>query len=95
MRNYELTVILAPTIAEEEVPQAMEKLQGLVAKNGGTITDTQHWGRRRLSYPIEHHAEGTYVTLKLGLEPEKARDLENSLNIAEEYLRYLLLRVSD
>jgi len=95
LRNYELTVILTPTIAEEDIPQAMQKLQELVTKNGGTITDTQHWGRRRLSYPIEHHTEGNYVTMKLGLEPEKARDLETSLNIAEEYLRYLLLKVSD
>lgn len=95
MRNYELTVILSPTIAEEDLPQAMEKFQGLVTKSGGTVTDTQHWGRRRLSYPIEHHAEGTYVTLKLRLQPEKAQELENTLNIAEECLRFLLLRVSD
>lgn len=95
MRNYELTVILDPTIPEEEVPQAMEKLATLVGKSGGDIAETNHWGRRRLSYPIRRHAEGNYVMLKLGLEPEKTRELENSLGIAEEYLRHLLLRVDD
>ncbi|MBM3133261.1 MAG: 30S ribosomal protein S6 [Chloroflexi bacterium] len=95
MRSYELTVILNPTIAEENVPQAIEKLNALVAKNGGNIIETQQWGRRRLSYPIEHHAEGNYVMMKLGLEPSKARELEASLNLVEEYLRYLLLKVGD
>ncbi len=93
MRSYELTVIIDPTIAEEDVPETMEKLTGLIAKNGGEISETNHWGRRKLSYPIEHHGEGNYVMMKVGMEPEKTSGLEASLNITEEYLRHLLLRV--
>ena len=93
MRSYELTVILDPDIAEEDVPQAMDKLTALIAKSGGDITETDHWGRRKLSYPIGRHGEGNYVLMKLGLEPERTTDLESSLNLAEEYLRHLLLRV--
>lgn len=93
MRDYELAVILDPGIAEEDMPQALEKISTLVSKNGGEINETEQWGRRRLSYPIKHHAEGNYVIMKLELDPEKAAELENSLNIAEDCMRYLLLRV--
>ena len=95
MRNYELTIILNPDIAEEDVPQTMEKLSALIAKNGGEITDTEQWGRRKLSYPIRHHAEGNYVLMKLGLEPEKTIQLESDLNLVEDYLRHLLLRTDN
>ncbi len=95
MRNYELTIILNPDIAEEDVPQTMEKLSALIAKNGGEITDTEQWGRRKLSYPIRHHAEGNYVMMKLGLEPEKTIQLESDLNLVEDYLRHLLLRTDN
>ena len=95
MRNYELTVIINPDIAEEDVPQTMEKLSALIAKNGGEITDTDQWGRRKLSYPIGHHAEGNYVMMKLGLEPDKTTELENDLNLAEDYLRHLLLKADN
>lgn len=95
MRSYELTVILDPEIAEEDVPQAMDKLTTLIAKNGGDITETNHWGRRKLSYPIGRHGEGNYVLMKLGLEPEKTSDLESNLNLAEEYLRHLLIRANE
>ena len=95
MRNYELTIILNPDIAEEDVPQTMEKLSALIAKNGGEITDTEQWGRRKLSYPIKHHAEGNYVMMKLGLEPEKTTQFENDLNLVEDYLRHLLLRTDN
>jgi len=95
LRNYELTIILNPDIAEEDVPQTMEKLSALIAKNGGEITDTEQWGRRKLSYPIKHHAEGNYVMMKLGLEPEKTTQFENDLNLVEDYLRHLLLRTDN
>lgn len=95
MRTYELTVILDPDIAEEDVPQAMDKLTAIIAKNGGDIAETNHWGRRKLSYPIGRHGEGNYVMMKVGLEPEKTTELEAGLNLAEEYLRHLLLRADD
>lgn len=95
MRNYELTVIIDPNIAEEDVPQAMEKLTALVTKSGGSINETNQWGRRKLSYPIEHRGEGNYVMMKLELEPGMVSEFEGSLNLAEEYLRHLLVRLGD
>ena len=95
MRNYELTVIVDPDIAEEDVPQAIEKLTALIVKNDGNILETDHWGRRKLAYPIERHGEGNYVMMKLDLEPDKAKELEASLNLSEDYLRHLLIRIGD
>jgi small subunit ribosomal protein S6 len=95
LRNYELTVILDPDIAEEDVPHAMEKLASLVAKSGGSINETNHWGRRKLSYPIEHRGEGNYVMMKLEFEPAKIAEFENNLKLAEEYLRHLLVRLDN
>lgn len=95
MRSYELTLIIDPDIAEEDVPAAMEKLTTLIAKNGGSIIDIDRWGRRKLSYPIKHHGEGNYVLIKLEFEPAKASDLEASLNLTEECLRHLLVRLDD
>ena len=95
MQQYELTVILDPGILEEDVPQAMDKLNSLIAKNGGEVVDTDHWGRRRLSYPIKRHAEGNYVMMKMEMEPDKTRDLESEMNITSDYLRHLLIKVGE
>ena len=95
MRKYELTVIIDPNIAEEDVPQAMEKLTALISKNGGAVDETNHWGRRKLTYPIEHRGEGNYVIMKLQFEPAKIAKFEGSLNLAEEYLRHLMIKLGD
>ena len=95
MQQYELTVILDPDILEEDVPHAMEKLNSLIAKNGGEIIETDHWGRRRLSYPIKRHAEGNYVMMKMEMEPDSTSELESEMNITSDYLRHLLIRVGE
>lgn len=95
MRNYELTVIIDPDIAEEDVPQAMEKLTALVTRSGGGINETNHWGRRKLAYPVERRGKGNYVMMKLEFEPAKIAEFESNLNLAEEYLRHLLVRLGD
>ena len=95
MRSYELTVIINPDVSDEDVPQVMEKLAGFIAKDGGTVMETNHWGRRRLAYPIEHHDAGNYVVMQVGFEPDSTDNLSVSLNHSEEFLRHLLIRLDD
>ncbi|PIU56171.1 MAG: 30S ribosomal protein S6 [Chloroflexi bacterium CG07_land_8_20_14_0_80_51_10] len=95
MRSYELTVIIDPDIAEEDIPQAMEKFTTLITKSGGSITEVDHWGRRKLAYPIDHHGEGNYVMMQLEFEPVRTAELKVGLNLAAECLRHLLVRVGN
>lgn len=93
MSTYELTAIIRPDIAEEDVPQVQEKLSALVGENAGSVSQVNHWGRRRLAYPIKRFGEGNYVIVRLESEPERIGGIKSNLNLAEELLRYLLVRV--
>ncbi len=95
MRRYELTVIIDPEVAEEDVPKVLEKLNEFVTQRGGNVLELNQWGRRRLAYPINHRGEGNYVVMQFELEPDKTRELENSLYLSEEFLRHLLVRIDN
>ena len=95
MQGYELTVIMDPDIIEEDTPQALEKVSTLIDKSGGTVDEVNHRGRKRLAYPIDRHKEGNYVYLRLQLEAARTSELEADLNLASEYLRHLLVKLSD
>jgi small subunit ribosomal protein S6 len=92
MRDYELVYILTPDISDEALPEAMERVNRMVAGRGATITDSQRWGRRRLAYPIRRFLEGTYVVSQLQMTPERAVDVDSGLKLSEEVLRHLLVR---
>ena len=95
MRDYELTVVFSPEIAEEDFPDAIEKVSQVITQKGGSITGVNHWGRRKLAYPIKHFMEGNYTLTRFKFEPDSARELEASLDAAEEILRHLLVRLEE
>ena len=95
MRDYELVVILNPEVAEEDVPSAIEKVSQFITQKGGAVADVNHWGRRRLAYPIEHFMEGNYVITQFKLEPNLTSELEAELRLSDQILRHLLIRAGD
>lgn len=95
MRDYELVVIISPEVAEEEIPATLERISRFIIESGGSITEVNRWGRRRLAYPIKNFMEGNYVLTHFQMEPRLTADLEASLGISEEILRHLLVRLSD
>ena len=95
MRDYELTVVFSPEIAAEDFPEAIERVSQLITQKGGSITEVNHWGRRKLAYPIKHFVEGNYTLTRFKFEPDSARGLEASLYASEEILRHLLVRVEE
>ena len=92
LREYELVVVMSPDIADEDVPQAIERLTGAVQARGGEVEDVRQWGRRRLAYAIGRHTEGNYIITQIRLDPARAHELESGFAISEEILRHLLVR---
>ncbi|MSQ32878.1 MAG: 30S ribosomal protein S6 [Dehalococcoidia bacterium] len=92
LHEYDLVLILSPEIEDGAVPATVERVSQFVQNHGGEVVQSDHWGRRRLAYPIKRHNEGNYVRSQVKLAPERAGELEASLRITEDILRHLLVR---
>ncbi len=92
MRNYELMSIFRPDLEDQALQDAVEKLGGLIAARGGEVGSSDVWGRRRLAYPIKDFRDGIYSVSQLKLDPKGADDLERSLQLNDQIIRYLLIR---
>lgn len=95
MRDYELVVIISPEVTDEEFPVTLDKMNQFITDRGGSITEVNQWGRRKLAYPIGNFMEGNYVLTQFKIEPKQTAELEASLRLTEEILRHLLVRLSD
>ena len=95
LRDYELVIIVKPEIAEEEFEAILEKTSQFVTRNGGVVSEVERWGKKRLAYPIEHFMEGSYVLTRFKLKPTSSQELKASLQISEEVLRHLLIRLDE
>lgn len=73
----------------------LEKMNQFITDRGGSITEVNQWGRRKLAYPIENFMEGNYVLTQFKMEPKQTAELEANLRLTEEILRHLLVRLND
>ena len=93
LHNYELVLIISPEIMDEALATKMDDVSRLITEKGGVISNVEQWGKRRLTYPIEHFTEGNYVLTQFALKPGLSKELEAKLRISEEILRHLLIRI--
>ena len=94
MRAYELMVILDPSLEERTVQPSLDKYLNVVRTDGGTVDSVEVWGRRRLAYEIQKHAEGIYAVVNLTAEPATVKELDRQLGLNESILRTKVLRPS-
>ena len=92
MRHYEVMVILDPTLEERTIQPSLDAFLSVVKKDGGTVEKVDVWGRRRMAYEINKHAEGIYAVLDLQASPEAVQELDRQLNLNESVLRTKVLR---
>ena len=92
MRRYELMLIIRPDAPDEKAAAVIDRTTRYVVAEGGQIIKVAPWGRRRLAYPIDRHREGSYHIVVFESPAEAIAELERSLQITEEVLRYLVTR---
>jgi len=93
LRDYELVLIISPEVVEGKFDVVVDNVSQFITENGGTVSDVERWGKRRLAYPIEHFAEGSYVLTHFSLKPALTKELEANLQISEEVIRHLLVKI--
>lgn len=92
MRRYELMLVLKPDAPDERAAAVIDRATRHVVASGGQIVKVAPWGRRRLAYPIDRHRDGSYHIVVFESPAEAIAELERSLQITEEVLRYLVTR---
>lgn len=92
MQQYELGIVVRPTLSDEEVKGVVEKLKSTIVAQGGTVQDVDFWGKRKLAYPIDKQREGYYVFLRFSLSPKNVAEVSRVARYTEDILRHILVK---
>lgn len=91
-RDYELLVILDPTLDERTVEPSIDTFLNVVRQAKGSVENVDIWGRRRLAYEIDKNAEGIYALINVRCDAETVAELDRQLNLNESVLRTKITR---
>ena len=93
MNKYELAVVLSAKLEDEERAAALEKVQGYIARYGGTVTNVDDWGKKRLAYEIQKMREGFYYFIRFESEnSDCSNEVESHIRIMEPVIRFLCVK---
>ena len=89
MNNYQLTVLVKNDLEEK----ARKELLDGITKRFGKMEKEDLWGNRDLAYQINHATKAYFAHYEFQSEPNTIADLDKTLKLDEDILRYLLLKV--
>lgn len=91
MHQYEIAVLYHPDL-EVDLTKAEERVTKIVTDNGGKITNTDNWGKRKLAYSIKGNEHAVYVFYTVELPGQAVAKVESTLNITDEVIRFLITK---
>ena len=92
MNKYELTVVVNAKIEDDVRVATVEKVKEYVARYGGTVTNVDEWGKKRLAYENQKMKEGFYYFIQFEADATAPAEIERHVRIMENVIRYLCVR---
>ena len=92
MSKYELALVVNAKIEDEAREAVVEKAKGYVARYGGTVTEVEEWGKKRLAYEVQKMREGFYYFIQFEADATCPAEVERHVRIMDNVMRYLVVK---
>ena len=92
-KSYETTYILNASLEDTQIEAAIHHVAEIIERNGGAVTATNRWGRKRMAYAIEKKNNGFYVNVEFNGPGQVIAQLERAYLLDENILRFLTIQL--
>ena len=95
MPLYENVFIARQDISGAQVDALADQFTQLISEQGGEVKKRENWGLRNLAYRMNKNRKGHYVLFNIDAPGSAIAELERTMRINEDVLRYLTIRVDE
>ena len=95
MSFYECVIIARQDISGTQAEALIETFAATIAEQGGTVTKREYWGLKNLAYRIKKNRKGHYALLNIDGPSAAVKELERTMSINEDILRFMTIRVDE
>jgi small subunit ribosomal protein S6 len=93
MAFYETVFIARQDISSSQVEALADAFAGVIAQGGGEVKKREYWGLRTLAYRIKKNRKGHYVLFNIDAAAAAVTEMERTMRINEDVLRFMTVRV--
>lgn len=91
MNNYETVFILNPVLSEDQMKDTVDKFVNVLKKANAEILNIEHWGLRKLAYPIQKKSTGFYNLIEFSAPSDVITLLDTEYRRDESVMRFLTI----
>ena len=92
MNKYELALVVSAKIEDDARTATVEKAKEYITRAGGTVTEVEEWGKKRLAYEIQKMKEAYYYFIHFESDAETPSEIEQRIRIMDNVIRFLCVR---
>lgn len=92
MNKYELAFVVSAKIEDDARTATVEKAKEYITRAGGTVTEVEDWGKKKLAYDIQKMSEGFYYFIQFEAAANVPAAVEQDVRIMDNVLRFLCVR---
>ncbi|CAN5627995.1 30S ribosomal protein S6 [soil metagenome] len=86
-------LIVIPELDEEQVESTLARFRTVIDRTGGEVTETNHWGRRKLAYEINDRTDGFYSIMNFTAGERTLVELKRILRVSDDVLRHMVVKL--
>ena len=92
MNKYELALVVNAKIEDDVRTATVERAKEYITRAGGTVTEVEEWGKKKLAYDIQNMSDGFYYFIQFEAESSVPAEVEQNVRIMDNVLRFLCVR---
>jgi len=93
LNQYETVFIATPVLSEAQIKEAVGKFKDLITSSGCELIHEEHWGLKKLAYPIQKKSTGFYHLFEFKSDPAFIGKLETEYRRDERIIRFITLKL--
>ena len=95
MNKYELAFVVNAKVEDDVRTATVDKAKDYITRAGGTVTEVEEWGKKKLAYEIQHMTEGFYYFIQFDAASDAPAKIEQDVRIMDNVLRFLCVRADE
>ena len=92
MNKYELALVVSAKIEDDARTATVEKAKEYITRAGGTVTEVEEWGKKKLAYDVQKMSEAFYYFIQFESDSVCPNEVEAHVRIMEPVIRYLCVK---
>jgi len=93
LNQYETVFIATPVLSEAQIKEAVGKFKDLITSSGSELIHEEHWGLKKLAYPIQKKSTGFFHLFEFKANPAFIGKLETEYRRDERIIRFITLKL--